>query len=345
METFSFGKLTDGREIKAWRLKSPGGAEAVILDYGCTVQSLRVPDRNGSLRDVVLGYDTAEEYEKNDGFFGAAIGRVGNRIGGSSFRLDGKDYQLESNEGRNQLHGGPKGFNCFIWQGKTEGEKLIFSRRSPEGEGGFPGNLDVRIIYELLEGNTLSVTYDAETDAPTPVNLTNHSYFNLSGHGNILDHELQLFAGAFTEIDDELIPTGRIIPVEGTPMDFRTVKKVGRDISADYRQLQLAGGYDHNFVLSGSEGGMQRAAVVRSPESGIILTVETTEPGVQFYTGNSITARKGKGGSELGAHSALCLETQKFPDAVHHGNFPDTVIRPGKPYHACTRYSFRTDRD
>ena len=339
MEKFSFGRLSDGQPVTAYRLRNNTGAEAVILDYGCTVQSLKVPNKAGGVTDVVLGYDSAAEYETNGGFFGAAIGRVGNRIAGSSFELDGKTYPLSPSEGRNQLHGGICGFDRRMWAAGADGEKLVFSRVSPDGEEGYPGNLTVKITYELLDGNSLRITYDAVTDAPTLVNLTNHSYFNLNGGGDILGHKLQIFAKYYTEVNDELIPTGRLIPVAGTPMDFRTPKTVGQDIDAECRQLKLGGGYDHNFALDFNEP-FHIAAILESPESGIVMTVRTTEPGMQFYSGNSITPRKGKGGALLSERSALCLETQLFPDAIHQDAFLHPVLRPGLRYLACTSYSF-----
>ena len=337
MDSYKFGTLSDGRPVTAWRLRNRTGASLVLLDYGAAVQSLTVPNGRGGVTDVVLGYDTAAEYEENGGFFGAAIGRVGNRIAGSSFTLDGKTYHLTANEGPNQLHGGPDGFHRRMWRAEPEGERMVFTRISADGEEGYPGNLTVRIAYELLDGNALRITYDAETDRATPVSLTNHSYWNLHGGGDILSHELQLNAEAYTEIDAAWIPTGRLLPVAGTPLDFRRSKAVGRDLDADFAQLRLAGGYDHNYVLHGSP-----AARLYGPETGIVMTVETTAPGVQMYSGNSITPRTGKGNAALGAHSGICLETQCFPDAVHHDAFPSPILRPDEHYHSVTTYAFST---
>ena len=336
METYKFGTLSNGQPVTAWRLSNRTGAGLVLLDYGATVQSLTVPNARGGVTDVVLGYDTATEYEENDGFFGAAIGRVGNRIGGSAFILDGKTYRLPANEGCNHLHGGPGGFDRRMWTAEPDGERLIFTRLSADGEEGYPGNLTVRITYELLDGNTLRITYDAQTDRATPVSLTNHSYFNLHGRGDILGHELQLNAAAFTEIDEQLIPTGRILPVDGTPMDFRRAKAVGRDLHADFFQLHLTGGYDHNYVLDRTSP----AARLYGPDTGIVMTMETTEPGVQVYSGNGISLRRGKADSLLAAHSGICLEPQCFPDAVHHDQFPSPILRPDERYHSVTSYSF-----
>ncbi len=341
MKSFSFGALPDGRAVTAYALNGPGGRAAVILDYGCTIQSLLVPDRTGELRDVVLGYDTAAEYAQNSGFFGACIGRVGNRIGNSQLPLNGKIYHLTPSEGPNQLHGGPEGFDRQLWRAEAQDGRLVFTRTSPDGEGGYPGNLDVRVAYEW-DGPALRITYDAVSDADTAVSLTNHSYFNLCGSGDILGHTLRLDADGFTEIDSALLPTGRILPVAGTPFDFTEAKPVGRDIAAGDAQLRLGGGYDHNFVLRLGEG-IHPAARLHCPESGIALSVSTTAPAVQLYTGNAITPRKGRGGMALGKHSGLCLETQIHPDAVHHPSFPSPILRAGAAYHSCTVYEFSAD--
>ncbi len=336
LQQFAFGKLSGGELVTAYRISNRTGMQAVILDYGCIVQSLTVPNREGGETDVVLGYDSAAEYEAHGGFFGAAIGRVGNRIGGSAFTLDGETYRLPANEGGNHLHGGAQGFDRRLWSAECRGEKLVFSRTSPDGEEGYPGALAVQITYELLDGNALRIRYDAKTDRATPVNLTNHSYFNLHGGGDVLGHTLQLNAGAYTEIDEQWIPTGRLLPVAGTPMDFRQPKEIGRDLHADFEQLRLAGGYDHNYVL----GGADYAARLYGPDSGILMTVETTEPGVQVYSGNSITPRRGKNGAALTIHSGVCLETQNFPDAVHHSDFPCPILRPDSRFHSTTTFTF-----
>lgn len=338
MESFSFGNLLDGRKVTAYRLSNHTGTQAVVLDYGCTVQSLSIPNRTGGTTDVVLGYDTAEEYEKNDGFFGAAIGRVGNRIRESRFVLDGKTYQLTANEGKNHLHGGVKGFDRQLWDAVAENNKVVFSRISPDGEEGYPGTLSVQITYELLDGNALKITYKAETDQATPVSLTNHCCFNLDGKGNILNHTLQLNADYFTKINDQLLPTGTLQSVEGSPMDFRQGKAIGKDIKAADQQLLLAGGYDHNYVLNSGDP----AARLIGPETGIVMTVYTTEPGVQVYSGNSITPRKGKNGTLLNKNSGICLETQNFPDAVNQNHFPNPILRPGQVYYSETLHVFES---
>lgn len=339
MEQFVFGSLSDGRVVTAYRIENQAGMQLVALDYGCTIQSLIVPDRKGNPVDVVLGYDTALEYEKNGGFFGAAIGRFGNRIGGARFVLNGKTYDLEANEGRNQLHGGFYGFDKQFWDVAELPSGLRFTRVSPNGEGGYPGNVKCMITYILGADNTLTITYDADPDADTPVNMTNHSYFNLAGSGDILDHDLMIDAANFTPVDAESIPTGEIAPVAGTPLDFTAWKKVGLEIGADWEQLHLVKGYDHNFVLD-SHAELHRAARVYCEQTGIALEIQTTTPAVQFYSGNCIDATSGKGGAPLGVRYGLCLETQIHPDAVNKPNFPDPIVCAGEHYMSQTLYRF-----
>ncbi len=339
MDKFSFGALSDGREVTAYRIRNASGSEAVVLDYGCTLQSLLIPDRDGKLVDVTLGYDTALEYEKNGGFFGAGIGRFGNRIGNASFTLDGKTYNLVPSEGKNQLHGGTKGFDkCFFDVEEVE-NGLAFSRLSPDGEEGFPGNLQVRMIVTLSDDNVLTFTYEADTDAATPVNLTNHAYYNLAGEGTMLDHELKIYASNFTPVDAESIPTGEIAPVAGTPLDFTAGKPVGQDIGADMDQMKLVKGFDHNFVLDSAEE-WKIAAEVYCARTGIAMQVATTAPAMQFYGGQFIDAKVGKGGAPLGANYGLCLETQIHPDAVNKPNFPNPFIPAGGHYYSRTTYTF-----
>ncbi len=339
MERFSFGALSDGREVTAYRISNKAGSEAVLLDYGCTLQSLLVPDRDGKLIDVVLGYDSAKEYEENGGFFGAGIGRVCNRIGKAAFTLDGVTYQLVPSEGKNQLHGGTKGFDrCFFDVAEVDGG-LAFTRLSPDGEEGFPGNLQVKMTVTLSDDNILTFHYEADTDKPTPVSLTNHAYYNLAGEGNMLDHELKINAASFTPVDAESIPTGEILPVAGTPLDFTKGKAVGLDIGADMEQMKLVGGFDHNFVLDGTEQ-WKVAAEVYCPRSGIAMSVQTNAPSMQFYSGNFITAKVGKKGAPLAPRYGLCLETQIHPDAVNHPNFPSPFLPVGGHYDSSTSYVF-----
>ena len=334
-----FGYTKQGAPVTAFRLTNKQGASAVILDYGCTVQSLCVPNAHGGTTDVVLGYDTVAEYEENSGYLGAAIGRIGNRIGKSEFTLNGKTYHLAHNDGENHLHGGLRGFDKYIWDAQEQGDTLVFTRVSPDGEEGYPGNLSVKISYTLTDENELKIVYDADTDADTIVNLTNHSYFNLNGRGSVLQHVLQVFAQQITENDAACLPTGKFLPVAGTPFDFTTPKEIGRDIEADDVQLRNGGGYDHNFVLS-DEGAHKRVAVLVGNESGIRLSAFTTLPGVQVYSANSLTDRKGKGGVPLVRRGALCLETQVFPNAMACPGFPSPVLRKGEHYHTETVYRF-----
>jgi len=332
-----FGLTKDGKQVTAYTLKN-SAMSAVILDYGCVIQSLYAPDRNGNPVDVVLGYDTVAEYEEHDAYLGAAIGRVGNRIGKGLFTLNGKEYTLAVNNGLNHLHGGIVGFDSVLWDAEVTGDALIFTRLSPDGEEGYPGNLFVTITYRLTD-NALEIAYDAKTDADTIVNLTNHSYFNLAGEGDVLDHLLQVNADAYCEGDEGCLPTGKLIPVEGTPFDFTQPKKIGRDIGADDVQLINAGGYDHNVCLS-DPADVKTAAILYSEKTGIEMTTTTTLPGMQVYSANFLTERKGKGGAMMDKRYALCLETQRYPDAIHNPHFPSIVLTPDKAYHEVTTYSF-----
>lgn len=336
VEFYPFGRLSDGRQVTAAKLKNRAGASVTVLDYGAAIQSLCVPARNGSLVDVVLGYDTAEEYERNGDFLGATIGRVANRIGGAVFELHGKRYELAKNDGENHLHGGAEGFDRKLWRMAAQGESLLCWRISPDGEENYPGNLEIRVLFTLTEDNRLCIAYDADTDADTPVNLTNHSYFNLNGTGDILSHRLQLFSERFSENDAGCLPTGRLLWVEGTAFDFREEKEIGADIGAEEEQLMLAGGYDHNYVLAG-----KKAAVVCGDQTGIELTVETDLPGMQLYTSNMLAERAGKGGRTFGRRGAFCLETQLYPNAMNCWGFPSPILHAGEHLHTETVYAFR----
>lgn len=336
--TSPFGKTREGAPVTAYRLENSAGASVTVLDYGATIQSLCVPNASGGLTDVVLGYDTAAEYEENGGFVGATIGRVGNRIGGAAFRLNGRTYTLAKNDGENHLHGGFRGFDKRLWTIRSLGEdSLVCSLLSPDGEEGYPGNLRVTVTLTLTSRNTLRIRYDADTDQDTIVNLTNHSYFNLNGHGSILDHELQVFASRITENDAGCLPTGKLLEVAGTPFDFRVPKRIGAEIGQDCPQLRCGQGYDHNFVLSG-----KTAAVLRSTASGIMMTVETDMPGMQVYTANTLTERRGKHHSVMSPRGAVCLETQLFPNAMNCYGFPSPVLRAGQHLHSETAFSFHT---
>ena len=328
-----FGFTAEGEPVSAYTLTSSIGAELSVLDFGATIHALRIPNREGRLTDVVLGYDSVSQYEQNDGYLGATIGRVGNRIGAGRFSLNGKEYSLFLNDGDNHLHGGKVGFDRRLWQAEICGDTLKMRLFSPDGEEGYPGNLSVCVSFSLESDSSLHIVYEAETDADCPVSLTNHSYFNLNGGGSVLSHELQLNADFFLENDSGCLPTGKFLPVDGA-FDFRKAKPVGRDIFAPEEQLMF-GGYDHNFVLSSS-----RAAVLKSPDSGIIMTVDTDLPGVQLYTGNFLTERSGKGGSVMEKHGALCLETQMFPNAVNYPHFASPVLRAGEKLRSETVFSF-----
>ena len=336
-----FGYTKAGEPVTAFRLTNSSGACAVILDYGCILQVLTVPNAQGTFTDVVLGYDTMAEYEENDGYLGAVIGRVANRIGKAEFTLNGKTYKLARNNGENHLHGGIKGFDKYIWAAEVNGNSLELSRISPDGEEGYPGKLSVKVSYLLTEDNEFRIIYEADTDADTILNLTNHSYFNLSGGGTVLNHELQVFAEMFTENDSGCLPTGALLDTKGTPFDFSQPKTIGRDIEADNEQLRFGHGYDHNFVLSDTSR-LKKAAVLHSSETGIVMTTLTTLPGIQAYSSNFLTQRKGKTGSEIDRRYALCLETQIFPNAMACPNFPSPILRAGEHFHTETVYRFET---
>ena len=330
-----FGRTAAGEEVLAGRIENAAGMAVTVLSYGATVQSIQVPDRAGGLRDVALGYDTLAEYEANDGYLGATVGRVGNRIGGARFWLNGQEYPLAKNDGENHLHGGARGFDKYVWDMAAGADSLICSRVSPDGEEGYPGALTVTVTFTVTADSALVIDYAARSDRDTVVNLTNHTYFNLSGGGSALDHELRLSAGRFCENDGGCLPTGMLLDVAGTAFDFRESKPLGRDIGAAEEQLRLAGGYDHCFAR---EGGP--AAVLYSPASGIEMTVETDMPGVQVYTANFLTARPGKGGAVMGPRDAVCLETQLFPNAMNCWGFPSPVLRAGRPLSSRTAYRF-----
>ena len=348
-----FGKMPDGAPVERFTLRNAKGVELKAISYGGIITSLRVPDRTGKLDDIVLGFDRIDDYLKDHPFFGAIIGRYGNRIGKAQFALDGKTYKLAANNGPNHLHGGTKGFDKVLWTvAPVAGSNaLTFSRTSKDGEEGYPGNLRVRVTYTLTDNNELVVDYHATTDKPTPVNLTQHSYFNLAGagSGDVLGHELTLHASRYTPVDATLIPTGELAPVAGTPFDFRTPTRIGARIGEPNAQLKHAGGYrklggyDHNWVLDRKNGELFHAARVHEPTTGRVLDVHTTEPGVQFYSGNFLDGTvKGKGGRTYGHRGGLCLETQHFPDSPNQPRFPSIILRPGTTYRSRTVFAFST---
>ena len=338
-----FGKMPDGTPVEIFTL-ADGAYEARIATYGGIVVSLKAPDRNGKLADVVLGFDNLDGYVANfngpsTAFFGAIIGRYANRIAHGSFTLDGKKYSLPLNNGANSLHGGPHGFNNVVWRAKPVANGVELTYLSKDGEAGYPGNVSAVVRYTLVKGD-LRIEYRATTDKDTVVNLTNHSYFNLAGQGDILNHQLTLHASRFTPVDAGLIPTGELKSVESTPFDFRKATAVGARISAGDEQLHLGRGYDHNWVLDSGGGKLAEAAELYDPSSGRVLKVLTDQPGIQFYSGNFLDGSvKGKGGKPDELHSALCLETQHFPDSPNHPDFPTVELKPGEHYHTVTVYS------
>ena len=332
----SFGS-TDGRDVSLYRLKNDDGFEVTITNYGGAVVSLFAPDRNGSFGDVVLGFDTLEEYVKNPLYFGPLIGRHANRIARGKFSLDGVEYQLTQNDGVNHLHGGFRGFDKRVWDVSDQTDREALSLRleylSRDGEEGYPGNLRAEVVY-TLSGNELRINYEAITDHDTIVNLTNHSYFNLACGGDILDHELTLNADAFTPVSEDLIPTGEVRAVANSTWDFTKGKAIGKDLAA-------AGGYDHNFVLNGWDKSLRTAARLYEPTSGRTLEILTDQPGMQFYSGNFLDGSfRGKGGVVYNKYAGLCLEPQHFPDAPNHPNFPSTVLRRGELYRHASVYRF-----
>lgn len=343
-----FGTLPGGEKVDLFTLTNANGVEVRAMTYGAIIVSLRTPDRQRRLDDIVLGFDTAAEYvTKQSPYFGAVVGRYANRIAGGKFTLDGHTYTLATNNGPNHLHGGVKGFDKYVWRGAAAdtpaGPAVIFTRTSVDGEEGYPGNLKVRVTYTLTPGNELIIDFNATTDKPTPVNLSQHSYFNLAGQAtrDVLDHQLQLDAAQFTPVDANLIPTGRLAPVAGTPFDFRQPAAIGARINADDEQLKNGGGYDHNFVLTGTAEGLHHAAFVMEPSTGRTLEVATTEPGIQFYSGNFLDGTiTGKEGRVYTKRFGFCLETQHFPDSPNKPRFPSTVLRPGGEYRSRTIWRF-----
>jgi len=338
-----FGTTSDGRKVKLYTLTNNSGLKVQIISYGATVVSIEVPDRNGKFDDVVLGYDTLEEYVKGNAYFGATIGRYANRIAKGRFTLNSVEYKLATNNGENHLHGGNKGFDKVIWKGEPFKQKnrvgVKFTYLSKDGEEGYPGNLTCSVVYTLNDRNELKIGYEAVTDKPTPINLTNHTYFNLAGQGNgdILSHELMINADRFTPVNEELIPTGEIKSVKDTPMDFTHPMTIGSRIN----QVK-GGGYDHNYVLNSGGGSLALAARVYEPTTGRILEVYTTQPGIQFYTGNFLDGVSGKHGKIYYKHYGFTLETQHFPDSPNEPNFPSTILKAGERYKELTVYKFYT---
>ena len=334
----------DGKPVHLWTLKNGKGMEAEITDYGTIIVSLKVPDMKGNVADVVLGRESAADYVARTQYFGCTAGRCANRIAGGKFSIDGKQYTLATNNGANHLHGGVKGFDKVVWSGEgaltANGPQVTFTYRSKDGEEGYPGNVDVKVVYTLTATNELVVNMSATTDAPTCVNLAHHSYWNLAGHnsGSILGHELMLPAARYTPVDATLITTGEIAPVAGTPLDFTKMKPIGRDFAQMPATKDDPGGYDHNFVLDQAPkgaGSMWLSAILRDPKSGRMMEVWSNQPGIQFYTGNFLDGIPGKNGAVYAKNGALCLETQAFPDSINKqgkAGWPNVVLRPGQTY-------------
>ena len=334
-----------GTPVEVFTLTNARGVEIRAMTYGAIITSIRVPDRKGVMADVALGFDGLQGYLGEHPYFGAVVGRYGNRIGNARFSLNGRTYQLAANNGPNHLHGGVRGFDKYVWTAEPISgvTGVAFTRVSADGEESYPGRLQVRVSYVLTDANALEIEYQATTDKATPVNLTQHTYFNLAGQGpgTILDHDVMINADRFTPVGDSLIPTGVLAPVEGTPMDFRKPMKVGARIDAGTEQIKFGRGYDHNWVLNRTGDGLQLAARVVEPVSGRTLDVSTTEPGVQFYTGNFLDGTvKGKGGVAYPRRSGLCLETQHFPDSPNQPSFPTTILQPGGTYRSKTVWRF-----
>ena len=337
----------EGDSVRFYTLKNADGIEITFTNYGQRLVSLHAPDKTGKFEDVVLGYATLKEFIEKRNYFGAIIGRYGNRIGNGTFKIGGNSYDLVKNNGENHLHGGTKGFESVVW--KVDGfsdNSITFSRVSPDMEEGYPGNLDVKVKYTLNDSNELKINYKAVTDKSTVVNLTNHSFFNLKGEGNgdVMDHVVMINAASYTPVDDGLIPTGEISKVGGTPFDFTTPKTIGRDIDSNFEQLNIGKGYDHNYVINDlpkNEDGLKLAAIITEPASGRTMKVFTSEPGVQFYTGNFMNGSDiGKTGKPYPFRGSFCFETQHYPDSPNKPDFPSTLLNPGEEYETTTVYKF-----
>lgn len=335
-----FGMTKDNQPISLYTIENASGASVTLSDYGCRIIKIMVPNKEGKLTDVILGLMNADEYLADDASLGAVVGRCANRIAKGHFTLNDKEYNLAINNGPNHLHGGPTGFAQRVWAGKVTDDKVTFTRISPDGEEGYPGNLTVSVTYGWSEDNELSIVYEASCDQDTVFSVTSHGYFNLNGEGNgtVLDQELRIDADAITELDDTQCPTGAFLSVEGSPFDFREMKKIGDGIHCDNAQLKLGGTYDHNFVINGD--GLREAAVLQSNESGIRLTCFTDQPGVQLYVPCYTLHQKGIDGKDYPPYSAVCLETQHYPNAINIEHFPSVVLKAGENFRSKTLYHF-----
>ena len=341
-----FGHTPNGAEVVVYTLENKLGMQVSLMNYGAAIVSIKTADNKGHIKEITLGFDSLKQYLEQSPYFGATVGRYANRIAHGKFTLLDQDYQLATNNGPNHLHGGNRGFDKVVWQAQTSttdsGQTVTFHYTSPDGEEGYPGQVDVSVSYTLSKNNTLTLRYSATTTKPTIINLANHTYFNLkdAGKTDILGHVLKINADNYTPVDATLIPTGEIAPVAGTPFDFRQPHTIGERIDADDQQLANAGGYDHNFVLGNDTEAMRLAATVFEPTTGRVMNIVTTQPGVQFYSGNFLDGLEGRGGAVYNKHAAFCLETQHFPDSPNHKNFPSVVLNPGEKYKATTFYKF-----
>ena len=337
-----FGTTNTGENIYIYHMENTAGAFVEIIDFGCRLVKIVVPDREGNMTDVCLGLDSIDAYEKDRTSLGAVVGRVANRIKDGRFSLNGKDYQLAVNCGTNHLHGGLIGYASKLWDSKIKDDKLVLVMHSTDGEEGYPGDLTLTVTYGWSEDNELSILYEASTDAATLLNVTNHGYFNLNGEGNgdVLSHELFIDADSITELDNSQAPTGNLISVENTPFDFRSMHTIGKFIHSDYEQLHKFGTYDHNFVINGT--GLREAAILQSKDSGIRMTCFTDQPGMQLYVADQPMDQAGKNGKPYAGCTSVCLETQHFPDAINHDNFPSIVLNPDEPFRSKTLYHFST---
>jgi aldose 1-epimerase len=343
----SYGKLPDGREVSQYTLKNAGGVEVRIINYGAIVTSIRVPDRDGKLADIVLGYDSLSGYLGDNAFLGAIVGRYGNRINKGRFKIDGQEYQVTVNDGENHLHGGKIGFNKVLWDAKVgppaAEPALALTYISPDGEEGYPGTVTLTVTYTLTNENELRIDYEGKTDKPTILNPTHHSYFNLTGNPieTILNHELIIDADKITPVDAGLIPTGELADVANTPFDFRKPQKIGLRINEPNEQLQFGHGYDHNWVLNNYDRTVHEVVELYEPLSGRLMEIFTDQPGMQFYSGNFLNGTiRGKNGVQYQHRTGLCLEAQCFPDSPNKPNFPSVILRPGQVYHQRTIYKF-----
>lgn len=342
ISTKKFGTTKDGAEVTLYTITNKNGLSVSALDYGAVIVKLFVPDKDGKLDDIVLGFDDVAGYEVNGCFFGAFIGRHGNRIGQAKFELNGTTYELEKNDGENNLHGGTPGYHQVMYKASTTDNSVTFSRVSPDMEQGYPGNLDIQLTYTLTDENELKIDYKTKSDKDTLCNLTNHSYFNLKGHdgGTITDHKVWIKANGFTATSEDLIPNGEITDVTGTPMDFRTKKALSQDIESDYQPLIIAGGYDHNYVLDKADGKLEKVAEVSEDTSGRTMEVYTDLPGMQLYSGNFIVKEDGKGGTAYTKRTGVCFETQFFPNSVNVPGFKSCVLKAGDVFTSTTIYKF-----